>query len=199
MTYVSAATVARSCCTTGAAGASARSRERRLPALAAFGAILALVAVASPALADDRLPELRIAQSFGGHFDVESVAVAWFGRTPSWTRASRFEYSAGIIRGADSSRLFAFAGPVWRASDRTRRLYTEFSFGPALLDGSRIDGRELGGSLHFRSALALGMRIGRHERGRIALRISHISNGGLAEPNPGIDFIGISLSVAQSK
>ena len=161
--------------------------------------MLAAVASALPALADDQLPELRIAQSFGGHFDAESVSVAWFGRAPSWTRASQFEYSTGVISGVDSSRLFAFAGPVWQLSDRSRRLYAEFSFGATLLDGSRIDGRELGGNFHFRSALALGMRIGRRDNARIALRLSHISNGGLRESNPGIDFIGVSFDTGRSR
>lgn len=161
-----------------------------------LGAILAFAAVTSPSIADDRLPELRVAQSFGGHFDAESVSVAWFGRAPSWTRASRFEYSTGIISGSESSRAFAFAGPVWQVSDRTRRLYAEFSFGPTLLDGSRIDGRELGGNFHFRSALALGMRVGKGDSTRIALRVSHISNGGLSDPNPGIDFVGLSFATA---
>ena len=161
-----------------------------------FAVLLAFALAGAPALADSGSPELCLAQSFGGQFNAESASVALFGRAPAWTRASRLEYSGGIVGGTGSSRLFVFAGPVWHVSDCRQRLYAEFSFGGTLLDGSRIDGRELGGNVHFRSALALGMRLGRHDRTRVALRLSHISNGGLHESNPGIDFIGLSITAA---
>ena len=149
----------------------------------------------APVNAGEMIPELRVATALGNQSDVHMISAAWYGDVPGWTRASRLEYSVGAINDADQSSGFVFVGPVWELIGGGRPTYLEFSLGPTLLSGSTIDGRELGGNFHFRSALALGRTFGARRNMHLALRVSHISNGGLRELNPGLDFIGLSFTV----
>jgi hypothetical protein len=138
-------------------------------------------------------PEIRVATAYGGKYDADLLTLAWFTSAPGWTRAERIEFSAGVIQGRKRSRPIVFAGPVWRLTKPDRPSFIEFSTGPTLISGSTISGRELGGNLHFRSALAFGRVFGRRRLLRIALRFEHISNGGLRDENPGLESIGLSF------
>ena len=158
-----------------------------------LGLAAAVVALPGGAGAASLVPELRVATAFNSRFDADLVSAAWYTGVPRWTRAQRFEFAAGVIHGSATTRAFAFAGPDWQLTPARLDAFVEFSFGPTLLSGSTIDGHELGGNLHFRSALAVGRSFGRHRMTRIALRIEHISNGGLRDPNPGLDSIGLSF------
>lgn len=140
-------------------------------------------------------PELRVATAYAGKFDADVFTAAWYVETPAWIRADRLELAAGVIDAADASRPFAFAGPVWRVTSRRRSAFVEFSFGPTVIGGSTVDGRDLGGNLHFRSAVALGLAGGRGHTFDVAIRVEHVSNGGLRGDNPGLDSIGLSFVI----
>ena len=140
-------------------------------------------------------PEFRVATAYTGKFDADVITAAWYVETPAWTRANRLEFAAGIIDAADATRPFAFAGPVWRTTSHARSSFVEFSFGPTMIAGSTVDGRDLGGNLHFRSAVALGLTGNRSQTHEVAIRVEHMSNGGLRNHNPGLDSIGLSLVV----
>jgi len=157
--------------------------------------LVLLASAVSPARAGalQAYPELRVATAYSGKFDADVFTAAWYVDAPGWVRAARLELAAGVISAADKSRPFAFAGPVWRVTSRRRSSFLEFSFGPTVIGGSTVDGRELGGNLHFRSAVALGLAGGRGQAHEIAIRIEHISNGGLRDDNPGFDSIGLSF------
>lgn len=143
----------------------------------------------------DMIPEIRLATTYGNSADAAVITAAWYIPAPRFTLANRFELSAGIIDDGDKPNPFLFAGPVWAKSTASERFYGEFSIGPALLSRSRVEGRELGGTFHFRSALALGVALGDRRDTRIALRVAHLSNGGLRRTNPGLDYVGLSLVV----
>ena len=151
------------------------------------------VFIAAPADASGVLPELRLATTYRGTSDVTTYAGAWYSRAPRWTRAERLEMSLGVIDDKDSARAFVFVGPVWRFAKDGAAPFFEFSFGPTALAGSTVGGRELGGNLHFRSALVIGTTLGAHHAMEVAIRISHLSNGGLRDANPGLDLIGLSF------
>jgi len=162
------------------------------------GFIVALLYAAAalqgaPADASEMFPELRVESAYRGAADVDILSVAWYRSAPYWTRATRLEFAIGVIQDTRHSQPFAFTGPVWRLAAPGRAPFLEFSFGPAVLGGSRFDERELGGKLHFRSALALGTRFGRRRAWYAAVRVAHLSNGGLRRPNPGLDSIGLAF------
>lgn len=57
---------------------------------------------------------------------------------------------------------------------------------------SRGDGPELGEDLEFRSALDLAYRW--REDLALGLRVSHLSNAGIGEENPGVETVSLSLA-----
>jgi hypothetical protein len=68
------------------------------------------------------------------------------------------------------------------------RPYIEAGIGAHLLSSDRIGPRELGSSLLFGTHAGFGVRLGRKEQYELAWRIEHLSNAGLGDPNPGINF-----------
>jgi len=73
--------------------------------------------------------------------------------------------------------------------------YVEFGISPTLLGGSSINGSDLGGSFHFTSSAAIGTTFGAMGAVAFTLRIQHTSNGGLSSDNPGMDMVGLNLSI----
>ncbi|QIB65381.1 acyloxyacyl hydrolase [Kineobactrum salinum] len=72
-----------------------------------------------------------------------------------------------------------------------QRWYLTPSFGVGAFDASRV--LDLGHTLEFRSGLEAGYRFANHYR--VGIAIYHLSNGGLADENPGTEVLAVSLSV----
>lgn len=68
------------------------------------------------------------------------------------------------------------------------RPYMELGIGAHLLSERNIGPRQLGSYFHLGSHVGLGLRFGADEQYDIAWRYEHLSNAGLHEPNPGINF-----------
>lgn len=88
--------------------------------------------------------------------------------------------------------------PVFRLerAERTRVWpYFEAAIGFHLLSDLRIN-RERVFSTRFQYGdhLAAGVRFGEDHRYDLSLRLQHLSNGGLARPNPGINFLQLRLA-----
>jgi lipid A 3-O-deacylase len=56
------------------------------------------------------------------------------------------------------------------------------------------DDRRFGTAFNFGDHLALGRAFGEDGRQEIALRVQHYSNGGIKQPNPGINFVQLRYS-----
>lgn len=139
--------------------------------------------------------EIWPATAFGGYHGVRLVEASWQQDAPAWTRASRVDVTFGAISDPRETLLFGVVAPVWSLLRSGQPVFAEFSIGPTILDGSTVAGRELGGKFHFRSSLAVGIEFGRQHRARLALRVSHISNGGIRATNPGLDYVGLSVAI----
>ncbi len=78
--------------------------------------------------------------------------------------------------------------PVFRyeRSSGAVRPYVEGAIGFHFLSDLRITSRKLFSTrFQFGDHLGAGLRFGRHD---VSVRIQHLSNGGIARPNPGINF-----------
>ena len=71
-----------------------------------------------------------------------------------------------------------------------RRWVAHISFGAGAYE--RGDGKELGQTLEFRSAIDVAWRAS--ERLRIGLMLAHLSNAGLSEINPGTETLTVSFA-----
>lgn len=68
------------------------------------------------------------------------------------------------------------------------RPYMEAGLGVHFLSKVHIGTRDLGSSFQFGTHAGFGLRFGNREQWDIAYRYEHLSNAGLKEPNPGINF-----------
>ncbi len=67
--------------------------------------------------------------------------------------------------------------------------YVEFAIGAHLLSGKDIsDGNHFSTSFQFGDQIALGFRFGAHDRYDLSFCMQHLSNAGIDNPNPGINF-----------
>ena len=122
-------------------------------------------------------------------------AAAFKTRPPRRLRARHLELVVGALAASAEDRAFVSFGPVWRLPIEHRSLFVELGFSPTLLAGSTLNGRDLGGNLHFTSSIAIGATFGERQTLSLSLRAQHTSNGGLNDTNPGIDMFGINIAL----
>lgn len=118
-----------------------------------------------------------------------------------WTGADpRFEWDANVWhgRGGGSARgtlLGVGALPLLRwtfARAATAQPFVDFGVGPRLWTGTSIaPGHRFGTAFEFGTVLGAGL----HQPGYdVFVRVEHTSNGGIRQPNPGINFIQLGVS-----
>lgn len=85
-----------------------------------------------------------------------------------------------------------YTGVTW-AYDFAENIFGEFSFGPSLNNGrkdkSQDDRKDLGFPILFRESLSLGWRFDANNN--LSMFLDHISNGGLARYNGGMETAGV--------
>ena len=82
--------------------------------------------------------------------------------------------------------------PSLRLQRRDARWYADVGVGPSWISPVFANGdRRFSTTFNFRSHLALGYRAGRDRRHELSIRIEHFSNGGIEEPNPGLNLAGV--------
>jgi lipid A 3-O-deacylase len=117
---------------------------------------------------------------------------SWF-TGASWQLTGYWDASLGYWDGggAGSRSLAEIAlTPVFRLQRSTGQgLYFEAAIGAHLLSRTRIDDdHAFGTSFQFGDHLGLGCVFGADGRNDVGFRFQHVSNGGLAQPNDGINF-----------
>lgn len=170
--------------------------NRPFKALLAVLVLLNAVVTTSPVHALELIPEFRLLTAYQSRTDVYQLGATWALPSAGWLRADRTEVTLGIISGAGKSRSYYSFGPVWRLNAHHRTYSLEFGFSPTILGGAGVGGEDLGGVVQFTSSLAVSRAIGRSERNAFAIRIQHLSNGGLNHDNPGLDTVGLSFTTA---
>lgn len=77
-----------------------------------------------------------------------------------------------------------------------RGLFAEAGIGPRLWSGLSIGTHQrFGTEFEFGTIIGVGTRFGEGERYEISLRVEHLSNASIRQPNPGINFIYLQVSV----
>ena len=111
----------------------------------------------------------------------------------------RMEFASGELGNGDDNSFFVSAGPSWRFNKRVAGsglAFVELGTSPTWIENGNFGDESLGGHLFFTSNAQLGVHFGYRRALTLAVRIHHISNGGLASTNPGTDMVGIELSYA---
>lgn len=139
-------------------------------------------------------PEIRILAAISKFTGTKQVALAFTVPTSNWLYSNRVEIAVGSIGNSDDTTAFLSVGPIWRWGLLAPDTFVELGFSPTVLADTQFGPRNIGGHLHFSSSASIGHKLGKHKNSNIALRIQHISNGGLSSTNPGLDSVGVSFS-----
>lgn len=103
--------------------------------------------------------------------------------------AENWPWAAAFRSDADSD-LWIGAG-MHIQIDLSDLFFIEASFMPGYYNPEDSD---LGGNIHFRSLVGLGVDI--TERSSLSIAIDHLSNGGLTANNPGSEFVSLRYTYA---
>ena len=132
---------------------------------------------------EDRTNVIRIAVS---HY--------WHKREPlpdKWRLAGYWEFSGAIWDNPDDSSANIGITPVFRFE--RNRFYVEAAIGFHLVQTHISAERSFSTAFQFADHIGAGMHFGRYD---LCLRFQHFSNGGLADRNPGINFVLMRLQYA---
>ena len=118
------------------------------------------------------------------------VGAQWNGRR-SWYY---WELSFGGWNGRHGTVYDAGLTPVFRLENPARSAYAEAAIGAHLLSDLDVgDHTELGTRFQFGDHIGAGMRFGEGGRYDVGVRLQHLSNAGLRDPNPGVNFLLLRL------
>jgi lipid A 3-O-deacylase len=123
-----------------------------------------------------------------------SLTDSWRKRVPlgdTWRLAGYWELTAGVWDNRDDSTAEVALTPVFRVE--RGRFYLEGAIGFHLVQTHISAERTFSTAFQFGDHLGAGFHFGRYD---LALRVQHLSNGGLRDPNPGINFVLVRLQYA---
>jgi hypothetical protein len=121
-------------------------------------------------------------------FQPTGVAVEYQGR-PLWPWATA-SFGLGLRISADDGESLWMGGGLYAEVPLGPRWVTEATLMPGYYDPGSSD-FDLGSDLEFQSSLGLGYRI--NEKARLSLAITHLSNAGTADRNPGRNALALRL------
>ena len=132
--------------------------------------------------------------------DIDVVRLAYRRTLPNdsrWWVPTLVEFGTGIWRvpnlGGATQRFDLHATPVWRAD--FSRTYVEGGIGAYILSHTiNNDTTHMSTSFEFGSHIGAGLRLGERRETRVGIALQHLSNGGIKEPNSGVNFVLLSAS-----
>jgi lipid A 3-O-deacylase len=158
----------------------------------------AILCLAGPARAVDGL-SLELGQAHGvwqwragAQWNWQEPGVFSAGR---WRARGYWDLAAGVWEGGVDTIYDVGLTPVFRFErDGRRSPYLEAAIGIHMLSSLHITPyRTFSSHLQFGDHIGAGLHFGPEDRYDIGLRLQHLSNGGLRNPNPGINFLQLRL------
>jgi hypothetical protein len=134
--------------------------------------------------------EVQAASGFGGaSADRWSWSLLWSGDVAYWW-ARNHEASASSLGETGLTPVVEFR----RALASVGSYYLEAGIGVHLLSHTRIDERQLSTAFQFGELVGTGVNLGDRGQYGVGVRIQHISNGSIKEPNDGVTFGELRIS-----
>jgi len=165
-----------------------------------FLASLALLAFAGTAAAHGRSELVTSVGRAADNADIDIIRLAYRRSLTSdvrWWMPTLVEFGGGIWRVPDlagsTQRFDLHATPVWRAD--FARTYVEGGIGAYMLSHTiNNNTTHLATSFEFGSHAGAGLRLGTHGETRVGIALQHLSNGGIKQPNGGVNFMLVVAS-----
>jgi hypothetical protein len=120
----------------------------------------------------------------------------WTFRTGNWHGRVYWDVNAGVWeQGVDTIYDLGVTPVVRLEHERPNGSpYLELGIGPHMLSNLAVTPyRTFTTHLQFGDHIGAGLRFGDEERYDIGVRLQHISNAGIQNPNPGINFLQLRL------
>jgi len=120
----------------------------------------------------------------------------WAFRVRDWHGRVYWDVNAGVWEQAVSTIYDLGVTPVVRLEHERAHgsPYLELGIGPHMLSSLEVTPyRTFTTHLQFGSFVGAGLRFGYEERYDVGVRLQHISNAGIENPNPGINFLQLRL------
>lgn len=166
----------------------------RLPMKRSLLLAAALLCAPLPSLAVD---SFSIEAGNGtNEINMARLGLQWHGRDKwfehsSWHVARYLELAFGGWNGEQGTVYDLSVTPVFRLERPSGAPYLEAAIGfHALSDLDFGRGRETSTRFQFGDHIGVGIVRGRYD---FAVRLQHLSNGGIRNPNPGINFLQVRL------
>ena len=146
----------------------------------------------------------ELGKAVGEHAEMWRIGITknwdkkWRMTSGNWYLGGYWEAQFGQWSGPDK-RTISDLGitPVFRFQQAELSKispYVEAAIGFHVITPTRLDdGRHFGGAFQFGDLVGAGARFGPKGKYDLGLRFQHLSNGGLKEPNDGINFTQIRL------
>jgi lipid A 3-O-deacylase len=129
-------------------------------------------------------------QEFEAQADVNLPFKLDLGR--NWELKSRVGFSLGSFGNSHVTSVIGSIGPIFSVGPSTWPVALEAEFAPTGLSEHEFDTRSVGSLLQFRSSIGLAWMI--EKRVRVGYRFQHMSNGGLASHNQGVNMHTLSVA-----
>jgi hypothetical protein len=121
----------------------------------------------------------------------------WFAER-RWNLVAYWDLSAGVWEHRDNSLNDIALTPTFRLQPREFSAvapYLEGAIGFHFLSEVRVGGGKVFSTkFQFGDHIGAGVRFGGRHRWDLGVRLQHLSNGRLREPNPGINFVQLRLA-----
>lgn len=158
-----------------------------------------------PARADEPRDGVAFEAGYGYHVDMARISVNrewsqhWFTDHSvilgGYWDASLGEWHPHNPAGGNHDVVDLGITPVWRITERERSAiapYAELAVGAHYISDHRIyNGRNMSTHFQFGDHVGAGVSLGEQHAWDIGVRLQHLSNAGLKNPNPGINFYQI--------
>jgi lipid A 3-O-deacylase len=163
---------------------------------------IALFTFASVARGEDQKwvefgTRLGFSKDVGGeNFNQLEIATAY--RLPrswalddGWKLESRINASAGALHGGGETAAIVTIGPGLAWVSPSQQHTIEAGISPTLMSKHEFGGADFGGNFQFTSFVGLNSRVG--ERIAATIRVQHMSNASIYDPNPGLDQMMLGI------
>ena len=147
--------------------------------------------------------DFELGSGLGNHGEMWRVGVFWDWKkkwlaTRNWHLGGYWDAQFGQWSGSGKRTINDLGlTPVFRfqqSSPSKISPYVEGAIGLHLISPTRFDdNRQLSSAVQFGDHIGVGARFGEHWKYDLSLRFQHLSNGGIKEPNDGINFLQIRL------
>lgn len=116
----------------------------------------------------------------------------------SWKVNGYWETTVGYYRADEQQKDVGEISfrPMVKFESEVLPLFFEVGTGPTYLTSDHIGDQDLGNRVHFGSSFGIGIQLGEHKNYKMMAKYHHISNAGLADPNPGIDIFSLEFKVS---